>query len=549
MQIFHSFNCPTDYQVFLDALRESFPAYLREPGRLLEILKCFSWRGTATAVLETEYVDKQYRDSYYVYFSQKYRDYERNCLRLAFFEEGVTQEDFIRSEAEDLEKRFIGVVVLRPLQVGMIGQTFLNPAKLKLKDCYMQEHQFRVDICGRKLTIAAFPFSSQDAESMTCAETAVYNLLRYYGEKYSDYRTLSPSEILHSIETSYYERVLPSIGVNEIYLSKVLSDAHLYPRLYTEKRGYVNLERILHMYVESGIPFILAVPGHVVNCIGHGPIDRTVSEQVKKSVKAIPLPPPPEKGQETFYFLNTGAFINKYIIMDDNEPPYQVLSMEDITNRYYEIQKRKNTPRENWDKISCLSHEELWNHIDLLVPLYKRVFIDAAKARKIFDHYYLKNTQFISEIQKAYGDLDWGKTKKNPLVWRIFMTTSNKYRDFKIRKVPKSAGYYMDNSFPRFIWVLELGTLETFRNKRVRVEVLLDATSSEESENRGILSVGYLNHSVFVGRGRSEEIEEYVKSSIPPEEQYLTAIHDVLYNDPTDVFDETFPEFGNLSAF
>lgn len=48
-------------------------------------------------VVESDYVDKVYRDSYYSYFSTKLKDYGRNCLRISFFEPIFnTYEEFIQ---------------------------------------------------------------------------------------------------------------------------------------------------------------------------------------------------------------------------------------------------------------------------------------------------------------------------------------------------------------------------------------------------------------------------------------------------------------------
>lgn len=116
----------------------------------------------------------------------------------------------------------------------------------------------------------------------------------------------------------------------------------------------------------------------------------------------------------------------------------------------------------------------------LIVPLYRRIFIDAARAKQIFDHLFLKDSVFISEIRDAYSEQDWGISPDNPLVWRIYLTASNKYKDFKIQNARDKdvAEFYMENNFPRFIWVLEIGTISTFKQQKARVEVLLDATSS-----------------------------------------------------------------------
>ena len=139
-----------DWIEFFLELQQDYPIYLREVRRLKEILLQFK-NTEFTVVAEPNYVDRQYRDSYYSYFSQKYAEYERNCLRLAFFEGKISQEQFADCTF-DLEKIFIGTVVLRPLEVGNIGQTLLNPKKLNVKG-YFRTCVFRVMVYGRKLNI------------------------------------------------------------------------------------------------------------------------------------------------------------------------------------------------------------------------------------------------------------------------------------------------------------------------------------------------------------------------------------------------------------
>ena len=136
----------------------------------------------------------------------------------------------------------------------------------------------------------------------------------------------------------------------------------------------------------------------------------------------------------------------------------------------------------------------------ILVPLSRRIFLDASRARSIFDEHFLKNPDFIYRIQEAYSDMSWGNSEENPLVWRMYLASSNSYKDFRCRMAPNEElfNYYSSESYPRFIWVLEIGTLETFSNKEARVEVILDATSSHNSRTWAILSIRYKCHLVFV---------------------------------------------------
>ena len=94
-------------ECFLE-LQHDYPVYIREIERIMNVLKQFRSK-IFTVVTEENYVDRQYRDSYYSYFSQKYTQYERNCLRLAFFEGRISQEQFSDCNF-NLEKIFIGTV-------------------------------------------------------------------------------------------------------------------------------------------------------------------------------------------------------------------------------------------------------------------------------------------------------------------------------------------------------------------------------------------------------------------------------------------------------
>ena len=500
----------------LQELQKDFPVYIREIQRIVNIILRFKNKNI-TIIAEAQYVDKQYRDSYYSYFSQKYSEYERNCLRLAFFEGKINQENFA-DIFFDLENIFIGTIVLRPLTVGNIGQTLLNPQKLNIKG-YFRTCNFRVMIYGRKLNIEAFPYSSQDGETMSCAETALFNLIYYYGEKYSEYRVLMLSDILQEIERESAERVLPSDGLYEANIAKVLADAHFYPKIYSDQKG---LEFILYTYIESGIPLLLNIPEHVVSCVGHG----LVKNNLKNSWLRI-LSQKQTIKETDYYFLSTAQLCDEYIVMDDNEPPYYKTSLKHIIQRY-----------------GCTGEaseeQKLNEQISIIVPLYRRIFMDAARAENIMKSFFLENYIFLSEIRRAYDDKEWGSEGKNPFVWRMYLTASKSYKAFKVKNISNKMlkYFYMEYPFPRFIWILEIGTISEYRNSKARVEVLLDATSSPYSETRGILSVGYKDHFIFV----PEIVKELLKNGIQ-KDIFLTKIFNMLYTLENNLFDETFETY------
>lgn len=51
-------------------------------------------RDELTVIIETDYVDKVYRNSFYGYYSTKLRKYDRECIRLSFFEPEINEDSF-----------------------------------------------------------------------------------------------------------------------------------------------------------------------------------------------------------------------------------------------------------------------------------------------------------------------------------------------------------------------------------------------------------------------------------------------------------------------
>lgn len=537
-----------DVDGIINELKRIYPEYLQEAERLREIIIMMDC-SEITMLVEENYIDKQYRDSYYDYFSQKYSTYKRNCIRLSFFEGYIDLENFF-DYSFDLDKVIIGTVVLRPLKTGNIGNTLISPDKWKAKG-YFRKCAFKIMVFGRKIYFEAFPFSSQDGETMTCAENALYNLIRYYSRKYPEYREMMPSEILHDLEKEHYERVLPSEGMRDENIAKILSNYNFYPKLYAYQ-FHPEFDKILYAYIESGLPLLLGVPGHVVTCIGHCfKIERTDKEYLKQLVSTYTV------GDEQLHYLPTSDIYDKYIVMDDNKAPYQMLSVDELVDEYKDG-RQDDSDTEKQNALDKAKQDD----VSIIVPLYRRIFLDAEKAMIIFKKSFLEEPIFISVICNEYNDSTWGKENDNPLVWRMFLTTSKNYKAHKTRYVddPLLKKHYMEWSMPHFVWALEIGTIDTYIDDRARAEILLDATSYEHSRNCGILSIGYKNHYVYVqdkiftienmaareetAFGRIFRLSIGSATAKEPE-NFLTTIMETVYNTECSAFDDTFKMFIN----
>lgn len=423
-----------------------------------------------SVVIENDYIDRVFRDSYYAYFSSKHFDVDRSCKRITFFEGEISDEHFYsESGHEYLQQKVIGFAVIRPISPGCIGRTLLSPGKLSSNNSYNRTTAFSFVVLGVSLEVNAFPFTSQDAETMSCAETTVWNILEYYGERYPEYRIVNPSEILSVLSKNSAERVVPSRGLQYTQVASLLKEFGFAPRLYFSKAyGSTEFKRLFHYYVESGIPIGVAVLadykgkqiGHSIVCIGH-------------SKKAdLNSNPPLQCGKVAT--LDSSDFYNEYVIMDDNQIPYKIQDFNRFT--------LYNNPKVN----------------GFVVPLYKRINLEAGDARSIVMNI-LGHPQYgIDPSMLDFGGIHKYDDITNPLVVRLFLTSSRSYKHFKSLHLKNDylSRLYTQLPMPKFIWVAELSLKSAYMEGNVLGELIIDATASRYN---GLKSIVLLHYPGYVG--------------------------------------------------
>ncbi|MDO5148812.1 MAG: hypothetical protein Q4D76_05400 [Oscillospiraceae bacterium] len=426
-----------------------------------------------TLVVEPHYIDQSFRDTFYMYFSNQHFSVDRSSIRVSFLNGDYNINRFYTEELCKLNENFIGSCVINPLVSGAIGRTLLSPHYIlpEKNSCYMRVSDYTLNIYGKTLNVKAFPYRSQDQETMRCAEITMLNIFDYYSNTYNDYRIATPSDIISCEEKHNFERVLPSRGTTYPILTKVMSEFGFDPRLYTmagidnyifsslEKKD--KLKRVLHYYIESGIPVAVNLKStpqssssdnHSIVCIGHGKIKNELHIKARKNCF---IPFNIQNSNDDIYknpIVNSADFFEDYVIVDDNVPVYQIRNFSDFS------------PNMLVDGFA--------------VPLYKRMFLDAVDAETIFyDLLFDENfgfSDFAKEILK----------KDEKVVFRMFMASSKSLKKFRVEKYEDVdlKYYYSSIPMPRFIWVCELYREEEYFNnnesKMAFSEYIIDATSA-----------------------------------------------------------------------
>ncbi len=420
-----------------------------------------------TIIQETHHIDRSFRDTYYAYYSNQHFDVKRYSRRLSFFKGVINANDFYSSDTDskkEVKKKFMGACVINPLSTGVIGRTLIDPRFLISKnnrDVYVRLSNFKLHIYGKKLFVEAFPYRMQDEETMRCAEVTLLNLLEYYSNSYIDYRNVVPSEILDMEQKHSHERVLPSRGTSYPVLTKILSELGFSPRLYSlsaieryslsQVTQEDELKRLLHYYIESGIPVALNLlpvgsngAGHSMICIGHGDVNPNLIRKAKKN-KWISW----DHREKCHPIINSADFYDDYVIVDDNQPVYQVRS---------------------FDQLSIYPDMKVEN---IAVPLYKRMFLDASDAsaivRTVLHH-------------EQLGIDNWSNDFLQPqegVIIRLFMASSNSLKEHRsqtLKNVFAREAYAMV-PMPRFVWVCEIYREEDYSSLNAFAEIVIDATS------------------------------------------------------------------------
>lgn len=436
--------------------------FIDQPGVEIKELKALvkrqlnpyleSLRNDLYVLIEGPYIDKMYRDAYYHFYSSKLTSYDRNSVRLSFFDKEITENDFRDFEDEDknpLQPHYLGFMILRPTFSKMVGRTVISPAALIDNGFDCCQAKITSTANAVKFTVRGFPYSSQDSQTITCAETTIWALMEYFGNKFPDYKPVMPSAIHQVLKRIKTRRVLPSDGLSGPEIAYILNEFGFgtMPYSCTPKKEK-EFQAAISTYVQSGIPVIgvYQTPdrylGHAVNIIGHEKDDLSKLGKTKEIINLD------NGGKLIDYHMQP----RKFVVVDDNYPPYQLAEFSGKNVKY----KGKDTGYEL---------------TDIIVPLYSKIYQDVNRIR-----------QNILRILMAP---QVGVRPKDKLVMKLFLASTRSYKQYlAINRTinPVLKEILIQLPMPRFVWVAELCTTEAFKKGMVSGLVLVDPTEPVKYE-------------------------------------------------------------------
>lgn len=286
--------------------------------------------------------------------------------------------------------------------------------------------------------------------------------MEYFANKYPDYRPVLPKRIHSILSNTSMQRQVPSNGLNGSQISYALKEFGFGVKQYTAN-SYTEpvLLNMIKIYVESGIPVVAALSNkdginHVVNITGRTEFELPVD------FKFAPIKT-----------LSTGSVLydyydqpSKYLTIDDNFQPYTTIPLHDPACNYVPFNSK-------WRDCKI---------IGAIVPLHPKVYMEADRARQL-------------AIQTLFGHDTMYDLPTSVL--RVLLSSSRSFKhsisiNRDIDNITKTL--IVNLEMPKFVWIAEVGTVDSFLKNKATGMILMDAT---EPKKTAILA--YLLENTYIG--------------------------------------------------
>jgi len=484
------------------------------PSRILDILEigqAISNPYCKGALIESEYVDRDYTDGYTYYYSKAFMDYKKRSKRVHFFKNNLNsfKEDVLASFCSKdkiqimnkwLKENYLGYSIICPNYPTTIGRTVIDPPR-KPEWSQHSKSDFTVNLLGFNIKVKGVPFIEQDYRVSACATAAIWMSSTSVLRNFNGGRSFSPIEITVEGGSRFIPlgRVIPNQGLTIEQINWAFKGMELDPLLYEGPFEVASAKNIIYKYVESNIPVLLVVKRlernerreiieygglHAVVATGHlydwkaNPESNNLKVRVGGIEHEIP------------YNLSSD-WVDGFIAHDDQRGPYRELR---LTEEPGLAEDGSGTCVISEDSSTYEGGEMIYEGIlqTIITPLPKKIFISAEKVERKAIRLFLK-----------FYELFYQSLPTN-FVLRTYLVPSNNFKRTLIGGSGMAEAlirWYRGELLSRYVWVVEVGE-KTFRAEKkpdeIKIfgEVLIDSTSNVL--NNDFLAIHLPHHIVMM---------------------------------------------------
>lgn len=434
---------------------------------LLRVLEVAKDSGSRSCLVETRYIDADWRSEHARFYSTTYSRYPSVAHRAHFFACDLPDD---LDDLSGLSGYYKGYCVLRPLQSQPVGRTMLEPPT-ELADAVRCESMETVDVLGWRMTVRGMPFISQDAQYLRCAHADIWMTLRHSYLQHQLSRKLPGDVHDAAMGGAVAGRQIPSDGLTQEQMLVAMTTLGLSPAVLplsededadAENQAIgLGLFQIVCRYVNSNIAPIINSRNHVWLIVAYRRTPR-VGESASKVV------------------------LYKH---DDSAGPYI-----EVSNPWEEVV----------DEAEMCHGADLYATSDAVpievpiariwagvtIPLSPKIYMPAEDAETVA-RIYIK--QRIGETRP--GDLMHDAFSRDDLAFFTYGIDSSRYKwglSTRLGFDGSVARRYRQTPWPRNLWVVEVvdRKLRDSNQNSVLGEVIVDPTASRfaSGEEPGILA-------------------------------------------------------------
>jgi len=274
---FADWSSPTEPAIGIDLTRSGALEWLLDrygganPTVLRAVLSQVYQAGASGAVLEYRYIDADWRSEHASFYAGTFRRYPSVAHRLHFFTQPIPDSALVGDgPAGFADLAYLGYVVLRPVPAAPVGRAFLTPPA-HVADMVTCQGTDTVNLLGEQLHVRGAAFMAQDAMLLRCAHATLW-MSAYHHHRRFDGRRWLPAEIADAAPGEIGQgRTVPSLGLDLYQMSTASEALGMPPVVYDmdSKPPGETLQRLACRYLNSGLPVIVASPGHAFVLIGY----------------------------------------------------------------------------------------------------------------------------------------------------------------------------------------------------------------------------------------------------------------------------------------
>ena len=460
------------------------------------IVEQFREAGARSALVEHDYLDRDYSEEFSVFYSRLFQRYRRRTRRLHFFRADlatVAERGGLMAVVAEMQAcagpergDYLGFIVVRPVEDAPIGRAVLGfvSAPEGMRACVQVRATYETHPLGTTLSVRGIAFTQQDQRISACAQASIWVSGRHFHTRHGGpwFSTSAITEAASKPTDFVVSSSLPAgssgLGVNNMLRALRAMDRHPYAFAGDlTKDGDIAWhpslppQAALARYVGSGIPVIAGLApwkagqgdGHAVVVIGDtfAPLT-TPSLQVSRPTIAEFSP----------YFL----------VHDDQRGPNLRMAVRPGS-------ADAETPYNIQEHLRFL-----------IVPLPDKVFITAETAEiKAWDRLEFYRDRWDG-LKARHGAVIGGSIAlaeralqglaQNLVVARTYLTMGWKYK-LRLRDAAPSNAIQSRiaiHELPRMVWVTEFGLLEDLNkfepaDRRIFGHCVTDATSTGPSQS------------------------------------------------------------------